>query len=413
MLVPDDNNTRRQSHERVARLTVVNGPANFVIDLPRTGTLTLGRSSSADITIDDDSLSRVHGQLECGEMLRYLDLGSSNGSWVGGRAVAAHERVDVGDGEVLELGSVVLAVQWPRLAEADATDPMAPVRQRAARAAKTRINVLLLGETGVGKGMLAREIHAASDRAAAPFVVIDCAALAVDVVESELFGHEAGAFTGASRAKPGLIEAAEGGTAFLDEIGELPLAVQAKLLRVIEERAVRRVGGVAERTVDVRFIAATHRDLQAEAAQGRFRGDLLYRLNAVSLEIPPLRRRRREIEGLARGFLREMGAADAITGDAVRWLEAQPWPGNVRELRNAVERAAAIMEGERIEVADLASTPSPGLASGEVDERARIIEALDRCAGNQTKAAELLGISRRTLIHRLDLYRLPRPRKRR
>lgn len=387
------------------------------MDLPDSGTLTIGRSRSADVTIDDDSLSRLHGRLECGRGLHFVDLGSSNGSWVGGRRVEPHGTVEVHDGEVIELGSVVLAVQWPAsTGPGPADDAMTRLRDKALKAARHRINVLLLGETGVGKGMLAREIHAASPRAAAPFVVVDCAALAADVAESELFGHEVGAFTGATRAKPGLIETAEGGTVFLDEIGDLPLPIQAKLLRVIEERAVRRVGDVREREVDVRFVAATHRALEDEVRQGRFRGDLLFRLNAVTLEIPPLRARRGEVEVLARGFLRELGGdslATALTADAVRWLEAQPWPGNIRELRNAVERAAAVMDGDVIEVEALASNPNAGraIASTESDERTRIIDALDRAAGNQTKAAQLLGISRRTLIHRLDLYRLPRPRK--
>ncbi len=413
----DESLTQRQEHRRVARLTVVGGPSNSTIDLPDSGALTIGRSRSADVTIDDESLSRLHGRLECGRGLHFVDLGSSNGSWVGGQRVEPHGTVEVHDGEVIELGSVVLAVQWPTSAEPrPASDAMTRLRGKALKAAQHRINILVLGETGVGKGMLAREIHAASPRASAPFVVVDCAALAADVVESELFGHEAGAFTGATRAKPGLIEMAEGGTVFLDEIGDLPLSIQAKLLRVIEERAVRRVGDVREREVDVRFVAATHRVLDDEVSQGRFRGDLLFRLNAVTLQIPPLRSRRGEIETLARGFLREVGGeslAAALSADAVRWLEAQPWPGNIRELRNAVERAAAVMDGDVIDVEGLASNPtaSRAMASAESDERTRIIEALDRAAGNQTKAAQMLGMSRRTLIHRLDLYRLPRPRK--
>ena len=370
------------------------------------------------MTIDDDSLSRVHGRLECGATLRYSDLGSSNGSWVGGRRVDPNEEVEVRDGDLIEMGNAVVIVQRPGATpEARSEGAMEALRSRAKKAAKHRLNVLVLGETGVGKGVLAREIHAESPRHAGPFVVVDCASLATDVIESELFGHEQGAFTGATQAKPGLLESADGGTVFLDEIGELPLPVQAKLLRVIEERTVRRVGGVSDRTIDVRFVAATHRDLEQEASEGRFRTDLLYRLNAVTLRIPPLRERRNEIDTLARGFLDELGGSalvDTLAADAVRWLEAQPWPGNIRELRNAVEGAVATMDGDVLDAATFEQGAPTRRAptSGEQDERSRIMEALERCAGNQTKAAELLGISRRTLIHRLDLYGLPRPRKR-
>ena len=378
----------------------------------------MGRSRSADVTIDDDSLSRVHGRLECGATLRYSDLGSSNGSWVGGRRVDPNEEVEVRDGDLIEMGNAVVIVQRPGATpEARSEGAMEALRSRAKKAAKHRLNVLVLGETGVGKGVLAREIHAESPRHAGPFVVVDCASLATDVIESELFGHEQGAFTGATQAKPGLLESADGGTVFLDEIGELPLPVQAKLLRVIEERTVRRVGGVSDRTIDVRFVAATHRDLEQEASEGRFRTDLLYRLNAVTLRIPPLRERRNEIDTLARGFLDELGGSalvDTLAADAVRWLEAQPWPGNIRELRNAVEGAVATMDGDVLDAATFEQGAPTRRAptSGEQDERSRIMEALERCAGNQTKAVELLGISRRTLIHRLDLYGLPRPRKR-
>lgn len=403
---------------RKARLTIVAGGETSNVPLPAAGSLSLGRSRSADVTIDDTSLSRVHGRLECGPTLRYVDLGSSNGSWIAGRRVEPNKEVEVRDGDLIEMGNAVVIVQRPGTSSDVPPDgTMDALRSRAKKAAKHRLNVLVLGETGVGKGVLAREIHAESPRREGPFVVVDCASLATDVIESELFGHEQGAFTGATQAKPGLLESADGGTVFLDEIGELPLPVQAKLLRVIEERTVRRVGGVSDRTIDVRFVAATHRALEEAAADGHFRTDLLYRLNAVTLRIPPLRERRTEIAGLARGFLEELGGASlsqTLTQDAVRWLEAQPWPGNIRELRNAVEGAVATMDGETLDAATLeqGAPTRRARAPAEQDERARIMEALERCAGNQTKAAELLGISRRTLIHRLDLYRLPRPRKR-
>lgn len=431
-LVPSNN---------ASRLTIVASGVTQIRELPLVGSVTIGRSRSADVTVDDASLSREHGRLELtGGGVQFVDLGSSNGSWVAGARAQSGVALTVGDGEILELGEVIFIVHRPQFSrqpdsdEASKGSAMEQVRFAAERAAKHRLNVLVLGETGVGKGVLARSIHEASPRADGPFVVIDCAVLAPNVVESELFGHERGAFTGATSAKPGLLEAADGGTAFLDEIGELDPSIQAKLLRAIEERKVRRVGSTHDQEVDVRFIAATNRELDAEAKAGRFRTDLLYRLNTVTLRIPPLRARPEEILPLARKLLVETAAPDdppALTAAATRWLLGQTWPGNVRELRNAVERAFANATGPAIDVdglapAGFAAAPEASVAvaqpsdsrvvppdSSEADERARIIAALDACAGNQTKAAEQLGISRRTLVHRLDIYGLPRPRKKR
>lgn len=418
------------SGHAASRLTIVAGGSTQTRELPAEGSLTIGRSRSADVTVDDASLSREHGRLELtAAAVRYVDLGSSNGSWVAGSRVESGVAVEVGDGELLELGEVIVIVHRPEGGRQSSRAPaaresaMERVQLAAERAAKHRLNVLILGETGVGKGVLARSMHAASPRSGGPFVVIDCAALARDVVESELFGHERGAFTGAMTAKPGLLEAAHGGTAFLDEIGELDPSIQAKLLRAIEERRVRRVGSTRDEEIDVRFVAATNRDLEREAESGRFRTDLLYRLNTVTLRIPPLRKRPDEILPLARKFLLELagsGESLAFTSDAITWLQAHTWPGNVRELRNAVERAFANASGSTIDrdalaPSGLAPRPAAGGApeSAATDERARIIAALEDCAGNQTKAAAQLGISRRTLIHRLDEYGLPRPRKNR
>ncbi|MEM6295854.1 MAG: sigma 54-interacting transcriptional regulator [Myxococcota bacterium] len=413
----DEGNTMpADPSERRPRLTIVANENSQTVPLPAGGSLQLGRSRLADITIDHGSLSRIHGQFDHAQALTYTDLGSSNGSWLGGRLLEPNVPAELRDGDVLELGNVVVVIHQPGAHPTASTNPMDALRDRAKKAAKHRLNVLILGETGVGKGVLAREIHGWSPRAQGPFVVVDCASLAFDVIESELFGHEAGAFTGATAAKPGLLESASGGTVFLDEIGELPSAVQAKLLRALEDRVVRRVGGVADVALDVRFIAATHRDLERDALEGSFRSDLLYRLNAVTLRIPPLRARTNEIEPLARAFLRDVGGAEleaALTTDAARWLARQPWPGNARQLRNAVERAVATMEGDRLDVVAFSEAGNDtAVAPAADDERARILAALEACAGNQTKAAARLGISRRTLIHRLDLYGLPRPRKR-
>ena len=217
--------------------------------------------------------------------------------------------------------------------------------QLAQSAARGVISVLVVGETGVGKDVMATQIHKLSPRAKAPFVTLNCAAISESLLESELFGHEKGAFTGATDAKAGLLEMAPGGTVFLDEIAEMPAKLQAKLLRVLETREIQRVGSVKTRAIDVRFVAATNRDLDADIAEGKFRRDLYYRLNGITVHIPPLRERRAEIMPLVRSFLarfaREAGdrAAPDVSPEAARLLEVYPWPGNVREVRNVVERA--------------------------------------------------------------------------
>jgi len=306
-------------------------------------------------------------------------------------------------------------------------ESMLRVQALAERAAAGDINILVLGETGVGKEVLARAIHASSARAARPLVSINCAALAPTLLETELFGHERGAFTGAGPAKAGLLETAPGGTVFLDEVGELPLATQAKLLRVIETREVLRVGAVRPRKIDVRFVAATNRDVETEVALGSFRRDLFFRLNGMTLTIPPLRERPRDIPVLARAFAAQLarGRAPEISAPALAVLAAHGWPGNVRELRNVIERALLLCNGPALRPehlpepvpylpadADPAAPAPAAMPTGAPDERARILAALAACGGNQSRAARQLGISRKVLIARLDSYRVARPRKR-
>jgi len=273
----------------------------------------------------------------------------------------------------------------------------------AKKAAKTDATVLLLGESGTGKEVIARYIHRNG-----PFVAVNAAALAETLLESELFGHEKGAFTGAVARRAGKFELAHGGTLFLDEIGDISPGMQAKLLRVLQERAFERVGGTETLTVDVRIIAATNRDLKKAVAEGRFREDLYYRLNVISIPLAPLRERRADIQPLAEHFLREIQPSARFTPAALAALWRYDWPGNARELRNAVERAAAMNEGGEISPVDL---PPEVLLSGELpadsfhgqveDFRRRLIrETLARCGGNQTRAAEALKLQR-TYLARL------------
>ena len=313
-----------------------------------------------------------------------------------------------------------------------ATGPMRGVLALADRVAVGDITVLIVGETGVGKEVIADHIHARSPRAAHPLVKLNCAAMPEQLLESELFGHEKGAFTGAVAAKPGLLEQADGGSVFLDEIGELPLATQAKLLRVLEQREILRVGGLKPRAIDVRFLAATHRDLEAAIAAERFREDLYFRIAGVTLQIPPLRERPDEILPLAERFARRAAAAlsrptPVISAAARELLLGYRWPGNVRELRNVIDRATLLCDGA-IEVGQLpgdrmsrpavaAAVEPSGLGEVRVQagalERQAIESALARAGGNQTEAARQLGISRRTLTNKLNQHGFDRPRKRR
>jgi DNA-binding NtrC family response regulator len=557
----------RSASEVGWRLYVVGGATQRTLSLPATGQVVLGRSTEADLQIDDPSISRRHAILRLDPPLRIEDLGGRNGTTVGGRKIAPGETCEVRVGETIELGSVVVVVQpgasppplrrvWTheefearlegecaraardgralavvRLVSSDRTRDadlarllvanvrtedvvasfapgehelllldVAPapaqevvrklaerlsvggirVQSRVAsfpqdgrtaaqliarsgvapreepelsklvvqdpvmlqlhglieRVAVGNISVLLLGETGVGKEVFAETVHRGSARNGRPFLRLNCGAFSESLLESELFGHERGAFTGAVAAKPGLLETAEGGTVFLDEVGELPPTTQVKLLRVIEERSVRRIGSIKSIEIDVRFVSATNRDLEADVAAGRFREDLFFRLNGFSVLIPPLRERVSEIEPLARALLaadaRSVGRARVpeLSPEALNALRAYSWPGNIRELRNVLQRAALLCGDEAIALAHLpvekmnarvATLPPKDeppierraalLGELEAVERQRILEALAAAGGNQSKAAKLLGISRNTLLNRLNRLDLPRPRK--
>ncbi len=289
------------------------------------------------------------------------------------------------------------------------------VRQLIERVAATDTTVLVLGESGVGKELVAREIHRRSRRATGPFAVVHAAALPEALLESELFGHEKGAFTGAVSARPGLVELAEGGTLFLDEIGEIPPALQVKLLRFLQSREFIRLGGRTTRRVDARLICATNRDLAAEVRAGLFREDLYYRLAVFPITVPPLRERPGDIALLARHILERLGCRRELEPAVLRLLQEHDWPGNVRELENVLERAMILAAGEPIGPQHI-QLPEPVLARPENPasprspaalfevERSMVIDALRRAGGNKTKAARLLGITRRMLYTKLRNY---------
>ncbi len=295
--------------------------------------------------------------------------------------------------------------------------PMEELRALIARVGPAGASAIVTGESGTGKELVARAVAASSPRAKGPFVAVNCAAVPAALLESEFFGHERGAFTGADGRKLGSFDLADGGTLFLDEIAELPVDLQAKLLRALEDQRFRRLGGAEEVRVDVRILAATNRDLAAEVAAGRFRLDLLYRLDVITVRVPPLRERGGDVLLLARHFLdgyrRRMGRRPAsIAPDAEAALAAYRWPGNVRELRNVMERAALLVDGEwvrrrdlpdqlRGEAAPSLALPLPPDATLAQVEQTFILEVLRRCGGNQTRAAQRLGISARTLYNRL------------
>ncbi|MBI1847939.1 MAG: sigma-54-dependent Fis family transcriptional regulator [Candidatus Rokubacteria bacterium] len=312
---------------------------------------------------------------------------------------------------------------------------MAQVFELVKKAARSEANILVLGESGTGKELIARAIHANSPRAAQAFVPVDCASLPEQLLESELFGHEKGAFTGAIRTKPGLMEVADRGTLFLDEIAELPLGLQSKLLRTLQERQLRRVGGTSLVDVDTRVVSATNRDLRDAMGKGQFREELYYRVNVIAIQLPPLRERQGDLPLLVHAFLRRY-AGDRLSGfeaEALAALEAYRWPGNVRELQNVIERACALADGDLVRARDLpeyvtAPTPSiavpgrdataqiptdAGLSLKDAKERwlgvleaAYLRDLLARHDGNVSAAAKAAGIDRKTfhrLIHKHDL----------
>ena len=402
----------------------------------------IGREPPAEIVVHDSSVSRQHARiLRKQEEVWIEDLESRNGTVVRGAKVQ-RQRLEAGDQVEVGRARVVLAATRPSADAAQAAQPetdlvvvdgrMRAVFQDAARATRGKLPVLVLGETGTGKELVARAVHRESDRRDKPFVAINCAAIAPSLLESALFGHERGAFTGATARAEGVFERADGGVLFLDEVGDLTMSAQVALLRAIETKRIARVGGTTEVPVDVQIVSATHCDLRAMVEEKTFRRDLYFRLNGVQFDLPALRERTEEIEPMAQLFLaqarRDWGVrARSITPEALDVLRRCAWPGNVRQLRYAIERAALLGSGDTVDVADLPPTVTDDLLPRSLGtpvvravpvelglkqqlrqfERALIDEALRRAGGNREAAAKLLRIPLRTLFRKLRAANSP------
>ena len=456
---PSERSTHE--HEPSGELAIVVISARGMLRKPlESGTaVVVGRDPGCDVVIDDESVSRRHARLVIGDPMRIEDLGSRNGTRVLGRRLTKGEPVALPVGSVAELGATTVVVLRGSSSLRDGTlvpatgasavaggpaiaDPaMQQIDALLDLVAPSMLSVLLLGETGTGKEIFAERIHARSKRADRPFLAINCAALQETLLESELFGHEKGAFTGATASKMGLFESADGGTIFLDEIGDMVLSAQAKVLRVLQSGEFTRVGGEQTLKVDVRTLAATNRDLQAAVAAGEFREDLYFRLNVVPLRAPPLRERADDVPLLSAAFIelacRENGMKVKIISDeAVALLSAYPWPGNVRELRNVIERLVILSE-ESIGVDDLpeeivaevarhrreSAMPPTQLPRVELPAEARALPLrefrdhmereyirikLDENGWNISRTASLLGIERTNLHKKMRALGLSR-----
>ena len=407
------------------RVVVIDGPDRGMSATSTGGAMTMGTDPTCDLTLGCRAVSRFHCELELGPAGGLLrDLGSTNGTRVDGtRIVVCYLRrgaeVELGRNRLrFELVDEPVGIELWQGDRFGRLVGRAPATRaafaRMARAAVSDVTVLLGGETGTGKDSAAEAIHAAGARADRPFVTLDCTSLPAGLAESELFGHRAGAFTGADRDRAGVFEAASSGTLFLDEIGELPLALQPKLLRVLERREVQRIGETRPRSIDVRIIAASHRDLRRDVNQGRFRADLYFRIAVMLIQLPPLRERVEDIPLLIEALLVEI-APEVRVREALRRrlpvaaLARMDWPGNVRELRNHLERAAAMDPAE----------PADGLPTAELPfavareawqrwfERHYLIDLLERHGGNIPAAARAAGMHRTHLYRLLQRARLP------
>ncbi len=411
-----------------AELVVADGPDRGARCALGPSGVRVGTATNCALRLSDPTVSRLHCEVSLGQNAMHVqDLGSTNGTFIDGVRVQDAELLS---GSRLRLGNTVLQVVAsdasytlelsPRHSFGEVLGASVEMRRLYAvleKVAPTNTTVLIQGETGVGKELVARAIHEASPRARKPFVVVDCGAIAENLIESELFGHVRGAFSGAVGDRRGLFEEADGGTLFLDEIGELPLSLQPKLLRALERLEVRRVGGNTSRTVDVRIVAATNRSLASSVNDGTFREDLYYRISVVEASLPPLRARRDDIPLLANHFYRRYaGDKEVMPNELVASMLPRAWPGNVRELRNFIERSVSLGTTRMQPPAQRSTsalTESASTASSIVpihlplkDARAVWTEQfellyvralLEKTAGNVTRAAELAGVNRRSL----------------
>jgi DNA-binding NtrC family response regulator len=419
---------------RTIRVMVASGPDKGLERLLDEGTVFVGTHEDCSLRLTDEKVSRRHCELAAvADGVRVVDLGSKNGVRHNG---ALLERAILAPGALVKLGATELRFDAidddvpPLEAErfGDLVTRAAPMRSvlgLLGAVAPTDASILLLGETGTGKDVLARAIHAQSKRGQRPFVVIDCGALSATLVQSELFGHKKGAFTGADADREGAFEAASHGTVFIDEIGELPLELQPALLRVLESRSVRRVGDNQPRAVDMRVIAATNKDLQAEVSAGRFRADLFYRLAVVQCRVPPLRERLPDVPVLVDAILADLRATARPSSADLAKLQAHEWPGNVRELRNTLEQALALGGGSSLRFPPMAGrtlddstdklpprarggASGASGASGEKTlrtargdfERDYLVQLLAECGGNVSEVARRAGVDRNH-VHRL------------
>ena len=424
---------------RRLRFVLVAPSEDGVRRIPIEGTLLVGKHPSNDVVIESQGVSRYHLELraEPGCVL-VRDVGSKNGTFYDGARVT---EVRLGPGASFRVGGPagtelgLESESRPTLAPSKASHfgPLIGESQRMRavfslleKTAAANTTLLVHGETGTGKELVAKAIHAASPRRDKPFVVVDCGSIPSTLIESELFGHTRGAFTDAASDRIGAFESADRGTLFLDEIGELPLQLQPKLLRAVEDRSIQRVGESRRRTIDVRVVAATHRDLKSEVAGGRFRQDLFFRLAVVTVELPPLRERGRDVLLLASHMLAELGLDDTVELDdrLQSALLAYQWPGNVRELRNAIERAAHLgadhavplitPPGDEAPADEKASAPDLPFKEAKEQiisafERAYVVRLLDRHGTNISAAARNAGIDRNYLYRLLKKHGLARP----